>query len=134
VGYAARGSLAEVIELVAPAAAPSEYRPRAKREGYLRCRPSERNQPGLGKFQQRLSNVRSIRSFDFAVQQLDRQVHALTNRGVDVVVVEPTVAMGVNLMDARRWAAVFEAAMISVAAQLRCRHVKTRLGALHSAA
>jgi hypothetical protein len=42
--------------------------------------------------------------------------------------------MGVNLMDARRWAAVLEAAMTSVGAQLRRRHVKTRLGALHSAA
>jgi NTE family protein len=76
--------------------------------------------------------------FGLAAGQLDRQVSALTDRGVDVVVLEPTAkdqaAMGVNLMDARRWGGVLEVALSSVAAQLRRRHVRTRLGALVRAA
>lgn len=82
---------------------------------------------------------RAVRSlFGLAVEQLDRQATALTRRGVDVVVVEPTAkdraAMGVNLMDVRRWDAVLEVALTSVAGQLRRRRVTTRLGALLTAA
>jgi NTE family protein len=76
--------------------------------------------------------------FGLAVEQLDRQANALSHRGVDVVVLEPTAkdqaAMGANLMDARRWGTVLEVALTSVAGQLRRRHVRTRLGALASAA
>jgi NTE family protein len=76
--------------------------------------------------------------FGLGVEQLDRQVTALRDRGVDVVVVEPTAkdqaAIGGNLMDVRRWAAVLEVALTSVAAQLRRRRVRTRLGELGSAA
>ena len=76
--------------------------------------------------------------FGLGVEQLDRQVSALADRGVDVVVLEPTAkdhaAMGANLMDVRRWGAVLEAALTSVAEQLRRRHLRTRLGALGSAA
>jgi NTE family protein len=70
--------------------------------------------------------------------QLDRQAKALAHRGVDVVVIEPNArdqaAIGSNLMDARRWGAVLEVALRSVAGQLRRRHVRTRLGALVNAA
>jgi NTE family protein len=76
--------------------------------------------------------------FGLGVEQLDRQVSALADRGVDVVLVEPTAkdqaAMGANLMDVRRWAAVLQVALTSVAAQLRRHRVKTRLGELASAA
>ena len=82
---------------------------------------------------------RALRSlFGLAAEQLDRQVAALRRRGVDVVVVEPTLkdwdAIGANLMDARRWGAVLEVALTSVAGQLRRRRISTRLGALHTAA
>jgi hypothetical protein len=43
-------------------------------------------------------------------------------------------AMGPNLMDARRWGAVLEAALTSVTAQLRQREVKRRLAPAVSAA
>jgi NTE family protein len=80
--------------------------------------------------------VHSILSL--GIEQLDRQADALTDRGVDVVVVEPTAkdqaAMGANLMDARRWGTVLEVALTSVAGQLRRHHVRTRLGALARAA
>ena len=73
-----------------------------------------------------------------ALEQLDRQTNALIHRGVDVVVIEPTAAdhaaMGANLMDVGRWSAVLDVALSSVAGQLRGRHVRTRLGALRSAA
>ena len=73
-----------------------------------------------------------------AGEQLRRQADELIHQGVDVVVIEPTAkdhaAMGVNLMDARRWESVLEAAQTSVAAQLRRRNVKARLGAMRSAA
>ncbi|HEX9098374.1 MAG TPA: patatin-like phospholipase family protein [Candidatus Dormibacteraeota bacterium] len=76
--------------------------------------------------------------FGLAVEQLDRQVRALTDRGVDVVVVEPTVkdkaAMGVNLMDARRWGVVLEIALSSVARELQRCHVRRRLRPLVIAA
>jgi NTE family protein len=76
--------------------------------------------------------------FGLAMEQFDHHVSELTHHGVDVVVLEPTAkdraAMGSNLMDARRWGAVLEVALSSVARQLRRRHVKTRLGALVSAA
>lgn len=76
--------------------------------------------------------------FGPAVEQLDRQAKALIDRGVDVVVVEPAAkdqaAMGVNLMDARRWGAVLDVALTSVASQLRRRHVRARLEALRTAA
>jgi NTE family protein len=76
--------------------------------------------------------------FSLAVEQLDRQTNALTHRGVEVVVLEPTAkdqaAMGANLMDARRWRAVLEVALTSVAGQLRRRQVRTKLGALGNAA
>ena len=82
---------------------------------------------------------RAVQSlFGLAKQQLDRQVNALMNQGVDMVVVEPTAkdqaAMGVNLMDADRWRAVLEVALTSVAGQLRRYGVRTRLGALGGAA
>jgi NTE family protein len=82
---------------------------------------------------------RAIHSlFSLAGQQLDRQVDALLDRGVDVIVLEPTAtdqaAMGTNLMDAARWESVLTTAMSSVAGQLRRGHVRARLGALHSAA
>jgi NTE family protein len=71
-------------------------------------------------------------------EQLRQQAEVLINRGVDVVVIEPTAkdhaAMGVNLMDARRWESVLEVAQTSVAAQLRRRNVKARLEAMRSAA
>jgi NTE family protein len=73
-----------------------------------------------------------------AAGQLDRQANDLAHRGVDVVIVEPTakdqVAIGSNLMDARRWGTVLEVALRSVAGQVRRRHVRTRLGALVNAA
>ena len=73
-----------------------------------------------------------------AKEQLDRQVSALMNQGVDVVVVEPTAkdhaAMGVNLMDAGRWRSVLAVALSSVAGQLRRHGVRTRLRALGGAA
>jgi NTE family protein len=73
-----------------------------------------------------------------ALEQLDRQTNALIHRGVDVVVIEPTAAdhaaMGANLMDVGRWSAVLDVALSSVAGQLRGRRVRTRLGALRSAA
>jgi NTE family protein len=76
--------------------------------------------------------------YGLAREQLDRQVSALMNQGVDTVVVEPTAkdqaAMGANLMDARRWRAVVNAALTSVARQLRRHSVRTRLGALRGAA
>jgi NTE family protein len=82
---------------------------------------------------------RAIRSlFGPAVEQLDRQAKALTHRGVDVLILEPTAKdqaiIGANLMDARRWGAVLDVALTSVAGQLRRRHVRTRLGGLASAA
>jgi NTE family protein len=71
-------------------------------------------------------------------QQLDRQAKALIRRGVDVVILEPSAkdqaAMGVNLMDSRRWGRVLEVALTSVAGQLRRRHVGTKLGTLGTAA
>jgi hypothetical protein len=76
--------------------------------------------------------------FGLGAEQLDRHADALARRGVDVIVVEPTeedhAAMGVNLMDARRWGSVLDSALSSVARQLRRRHLRTRLGALHRAA
>lgn len=82
---------------------------------------------------------RAVQSlFGLAAEQLDRHASALTHRGVDVVVLEPTAtdqaAIGLNLMDARRWRAVIEVALTSVAGQLRRHRVRTRLGALRSAA
>ena len=82
---------------------------------------------------------RSVHSlFGLGVEQLDRHANALTRRGVDVVVIEPTAmdqaAMGGNLMDAGRWRSVIEVALTSVAGQLRRRHLRTKLGALVSAA
>jgi hypothetical protein len=51
---------------------------------------------------------------------------------------EPTVkdqaAVGVNLMDARRWGAVLEVSLSSVAGELRHRRVRTSLGARGRAA
>jgi NTE family protein len=76
--------------------------------------------------------------FGLAKEQLNRHADALTHQGVDVVVIEPTdedqAAMGANLMDARRWGAVLDVALISVARQLRRLDVKTRLAAAVSAA
>jgi NTE family protein len=82
---------------------------------------------------------RAVRSlFGPAVEQLDCQVKALTNRGVDVIVLEPTAkdlaTIGANLMDARRWQDVLDVALASVAGQLRRSRMRTRLGALGSAA
>ena len=82
---------------------------------------------------------RAVRSlFGLAAEQLDRQANALTRRGVDVVVLEPTAkdhaAMGANLMDVRRWGAVLKVALTSVAGQLRRHKVTTRLGSLGRAA
>ena len=82
---------------------------------------------------------RAVRSlFGLAVEQFDRQVKALAHRGVDVIVLEPAAqaqaVIGANLMAARRWGAVLQVALTSVAGQLRRRHVRTRLGALRSAA
>ena len=82
---------------------------------------------------------RSVNSlFGLGVEQLDRHVRALTARGVDVVVIEPSArdhaAMGGNLMDAGRWRTVIEVALRSVSGQLRRRHVRTKFGALVSAA
>jgi NTE family protein len=76
--------------------------------------------------------------FGLGVEQLDRHANALTHRGVEVVVIEPTArdqaAMGANLMDARRWRKVIDVALTSVAGQLRRRHVGMKLGALRNAA
>ena len=73
-----------------------------------------------------------------AIAQRDRQARALIQRGVDVIVLEPTprdrAAMGANLMDVRQWGAVLGAAQASVAGQLRRRRVGTRLGAARGAA
>jgi len=73
-----------------------------------------------------------------AAEQLDRQAKALIRQGVNVVVLEPAAkdqaAMGVNLMDPRRWRTVLDVALTSVAAQLRRHDVRMRLGALRSAA
>jgi NTE family protein len=82
---------------------------------------------------------RSVHSlFGLGVEQLNRQANALADRGVQVVVIEPTArdqtAMGGNLMDAARWRSVIEVALSSVAGQLRRRRVRTKLGALVSAA
>jgi NTE family protein len=70
--------------------------------------------------------------------QLHRQAEALIDRGVDVLILEPTAkdqaAIGGNLMDSRRWGRVLEAALSSVTRQLRRRHIRTRLGALGTAA
>jgi hypothetical protein len=82
---------------------------------------------------------RSVHSlFGLGVEQLDRQANALAAQGVEVVVIEPTAkdqaAMGANLMDAGRWRTVIEVALSSVAAQLRRRRVRTKLGALVTAA
>jgi NTE family protein len=82
---------------------------------------------------------RAVRAlFGLAAEQLDHQANALAHRGVDVVVIEPTAkaraAIGANMMDARRWGAVLDVALTSVAGQLRRRHVSTRLGALRTAA
>ena len=82
---------------------------------------------------------RAVRSLlGLAAGQLERQADALTRRGVDVVVLEPTAndqtAMGGDLMDARRWSAVLDAALTSVAGQLRRSPVRQRLRALGSAA
>jgi NTE family protein len=75
---------------------------------------------------------------DLAAGQLERHAQVLVNRGVEVIVIEPAAkvqaAMGSNLMDARRWRAVLEVALTSVAGQLRRSHIRTRLGALSSAA
>ena len=94
---------------------------------------SRTRQPGSGPVHRAVHSL-----FSLAVEQLDRQANALTDRGVDVVVVEPTgkdqAAMGANLMDARRWGTVLEVALTSVAGQLRRRHVMTRLCALGRAA
>lgn len=76
--------------------------------------------------------------FGLGAEQLDRHADALARRGVDVIVVEPTLkdhaAMGVNLMDPRRWGAVLESALSTVAGQLRRRHLRSRLRALRTAA
>jgi NTE family protein len=76
--------------------------------------------------------------FGLGSEQLDRHANALAKRGVEVVVIEPTAedqaAMGVNLMDARRWGSVLEVALNSVARQLRRRHLRTKLGTLGTAA
>jgi NTE family protein len=82
---------------------------------------------------------RAVRSlFGPAVEQLDRQAKALTHRGVDVIILEPTAkdvaTIGANLMDAGRWRAVLEAALGSVAGELRRSRIRTRLGALGTAA
>lgn len=82
---------------------------------------------------------RSVHSlFGLGVEQLDRQARALAAQGVEVVVIEPTArdqaAMGGNLMDAGRWRTVIEVALSSVAGQLRRRRVRTKLGALVTAA
>jgi NTE family protein len=82
---------------------------------------------------------RSVHSlFGLGVEQLDRQANALASQGVEVIVIEPTAvdqaAMGANLMDAGRWRTVIEVALSSVAGQLRRRHVRTKLGALVTAA
>ncbi len=73
-----------------------------------------------------------------AVKQLERQANALASRGVDVVVLEPSAksqaALGANLMDARRWGPVLEAALTSVAGHLRRHRVRTKLAGLSSAA
>jgi NTE family protein len=94
---------------------------------------SRRGQDGSAPLQRALNSI-----FGLGAQQLDRQANSLINRGVDVVVIEPTAkdqaAIGVNLMDVRRWRAVLDVARTSVAGQLRRHHVRTRLGALGSAA
>ncbi len=76
--------------------------------------------------------------FGLAVEQFHRQAASLSRRGVKVIVLEPSArdqaAMGVNLMDVRRWGPVLEVALTSVAAQLRRQRVRTRLGVLGSAA
>ena len=76
--------------------------------------------------------------FGLAAEQLDRQANALSDQGVDMVVIEPTArahaAIGGNLMDARRWGSVLDVALTSVAGQLRRRNIRTRLGALRRAA
>ena len=82
---------------------------------------------------------RSVHSlFGLGVEQLDRHARALVERGVEVVVIEPTardqIAMGSNLMDAARWRLVIQTALSSVAGQLRRRHVRTKLGDLVTAA
>lgn len=73
-----------------------------------------------------------------AVRQLERQANALASRGVEVVVVEPSAmsqaAIGADLMDARRWGSVLEAALTSVAGHLRRQRVRTKLAGLSSAA
>jgi NTE family protein len=78
---------------------------------------------------------RAVRALlGLAAEQLDDQSNALIRRGVDVIVLEPAAtdqaAMGVNLMDPRRWGAVLEEALTSVARQLRRRRVGARLGEL----
>jgi hypothetical protein len=82
---------------------------------------------------------RAIHSlFALGAEQLHRQAKAFIRRGVDIVVIEPTArdqaAMGVNLMDSRRWGSVLEVALSSVSGQLRRRHVRSRLGAFGTAA
>jgi NTE family protein len=90
-------------------------------------------QSGSGPLQRAVHSL-----FGLAVEQLHRQAKALTARGVKVIVLEPSAkdraAMGVNLMDVRRWGAVLEVALTSVAGQLRRHRVRTRLGVLGSAA
>jgi hypothetical protein len=90
-------------------------------------------QDGSAPLQRALNSI-----FGLAVEQLDRQANSLIHRGVDVVVLEPTAkdqaAIGVNLMDVRRWRAVLDVALTSVAGQLRRHHVRSKLGALRSAA
>lgn len=73
-----------------------------------------------------------------AVKQLRRQASALASRGIDVVILEPSArsqaALGADLMDARRWGSVLEAALTSVAGHLRRQRVRTKLAGLSSAA
>jgi NTE family protein len=73
-----------------------------------------------------------------AGDQLRQEADALTRRGVDVVVIEPStrdqVAMGTNLMDSRRLGTVLDTALSSVAGQLRRRRMNAKLGALGRAA
>jgi NTE family protein len=82
---------------------------------------------------------RAVHSLLFlAGAQLDRQARMLEERGVNVIVVEPSAqdraAMGTNMMDVRRCGAVLEVALTSTAAQLRRRRIGTNLGRLGTAA
>jgi NTE family protein len=73
-----------------------------------------------------------------AGDRLRQQADELIDRGVDVVVIEPSMeddlAMGVNFMDARRWSLVLDTALSSVARQLRRRHINAKFRRLSTAA